>query len=408
MSKTAPARPVATKRTGSAEKLTEPPHAQRLARLAETLRGLSGGTSGVAALLVTNPKDVGYLTGFLGGDSYLLVPADLGVSRTTIPTLISDFRYKEELEPVEAAKVARVFIRSNSMTEAVAEVLLAFFAQGGIDADARVGVQAEHMTIAEKATIARRLGAGGKGRLADTTSLVARQRLIKDAFEIGLIRKAAKLQEAALEAVLPTIKPGHTELEIAARLEAEMKSRGSSEPGFQTIVAAGPNSSLPHYRPGPKKLAAGKPVLIDWGAVYRGYHSDMTRTFTLGKWPAKVREIYQIVLEAQLAAAAALAPGKSSVDIDEVARKHITKHGYGDFFGHGLGHGIGLNGHEEPRLTNMLAPTKLVPGMVVTVEPGIYLPGVGGVRIEDDYVITEDGADNLCSLPKDIEWSTLG
>ncbi len=407
MSKAAPPSPRrdAPKRAGRAEKLTEPPHAQRLGRLAEALRGLSGG---VAALLVTNPKDVGYLTGFLGGDSYLLVPAELGMSRAAVPTLISDFRYKEELEPVEAAKTARVFIRSNSMTEAVAEVLLAFLAQGDTGGDARVGVQAEHMTIAEKATIARRLGAGGKGRLADTTGLVARQRVIKDDFEIGLIRKAAKLQEAALEAVLPTIKPGQTELEIAARLEAEMKTRGSSEPGFQTIVAAGPNSSLPHYRPGPRKVASGKPVLIDWGAVYRGYHSDLTRTFSLGKWPAKVREIFRIVLDAQLAAAAALGPGKSSVEIDEIARRHITRHGYGDFFGHGLGHGIGLNGHEEPRLTNMLAPVKLTPGMVVTVEPGIYLPGVGGVRIEDDYVITQTGAENLCTLPKDLEWSTLG
>lgn len=407
MSKAVPAAPRsgAPKRAGRADKLTEPPHALRLARLAETLRGLSGG---VAALLVTNPKDVGYLTGFLGGDSYLLVPAEPGASRAPGPTLISDFRYKEELEPVEAARIARVFIRSNSMTEAVAEVLKPLFDRGGPDADARVGVQAEHMTIAEKAAMARRLGPGGKGRLIDTTGLLARQRVVKDAFEIGLIRKAAKLQEAALEAVLPTIKPGQTELEIAARIEAEMKTRGSSEPGFQTIVAAGPNGSLPHYRPGPRKVASGKPVLIDWGAVYRGYHSDMTRTLSLGKWPAKVREIFQIVHDAQLAAAAALAPGKSSADIDEVARRHITRHGYGDFFGHGLGHGLGLNGHEEPRLTNMLAPTRLAPGMVVTVEPGIYLPGVGGVRIEDDYVITETGAECLCSLPKDIQWSTLG
>jgi Xaa-Pro aminopeptidase len=186
-----------------------------------------------------------------------------------------------------------------------------------------------------------------------------------------------------------------------------MKTRGSSEPGFQTIVAAGANSSLPHYRAGPKKLAAGKPVLIDWAAVYKGYHADMTRTFTLGKWPPKLREVYEIVLEAQQAAAAALAPGKSSGEVDGVARKIITRHGYAEFFGHGLGHGIGLTGHEEPRLTNMLAPTRLEAGMVVTVEPGIYLPGIGGVRIEDDYIITEDGAKNLCSMPKDIESCTL-
>jgi Xaa-Pro aminopeptidase len=390
------------RRTPRPDKSSEAPFAARLARLAAALREHP---SGIAGLLITNPKDVGYLTGFLGGDSYLLVPTDHGRSASAVPTIISDFRYKEELEPVEGAGLARIFIRSSSMTEAVGEVLSAFLTSAG--ADAQFGVQAETMTIAERAALGRKLGKGGPRRIVDTGGLVSRLRVIKDEFEVGLIRKAARLQEAALDAIRADIHPGQTELDVAARLEAEMKSRGSSEPGFQTIVAAGANGSLPHYRPGPKKLSAGKPVLIDWGAVYRGYHSDMTRTFTLGKWPAKVKEIYQIVLEAQLAAAAALAPGKSSVEIDAVARRHITQHGYGDFFGHGLGHGIGLNGHEEPRLTNMLAPTRLEPGMVVTVEPGIYLPGIGGVRIEDDYVITDKGADNLCSLPKDIEWSTL-
>jgi len=353
--------------------------------------------AGIGSLLVTNPKDVGYLTGFLGGDSYLLVPAGYGESKSAISVLVSDFRYKEELEPIENAGLARVHIRSRSMAEALVEVL----------GSERVGVQAEHMTIAEKAAIGRKRGAGGIKRLAGTVGLVSRLRIVKDEHEVGLIRKAAKIQQAALEAVLPTIKPGQTELEIAARLEAEMKTRGSSEPGFQTIVAAGANGSLPHHRPSSKKISANKPVLIDWGAVFKGYHSDMTRTFTLGKWPTKLREIYLIVLEAQQAAAAALAPGKMTEAIDGVARKIITRHGYAEFFGHGLGHGLGLNGHEDPRLTNMLAPQRLEAGMVVTIEPGIYLPGVGGVRIEDDYVITENGADNLCSMSKALEWAVL-
>lgn len=406
MSKVASGRGSSKAVSGRVEKLTEAPHARRLSRLAAAMRELPAAP---AALLVTNPKDVGFLTGFLGGDSYLLVPAGTGTSAAAVPTLISDFRYKEEVEPVEAAGLARLFIRSQSMLEAVAEVLTGFLGSetAGGGTDARIAVQAEHMTIAERAAIGRKLGQGGAKRLVDTAGLLSRLRVVKDEFEIGLIRKAAKIQEAALLAVLPTIKAGQTEMEVAARLEAEMKSRGSSEPGFQTIVAAGPNGSLPHYRAGAKKLAAGKPVLIDWGAVYQGYHSDMTRTFTLGKWPPKIREIYQVVLEAQMAAAAAIAPGKTTVEIDGIARKHITKAGYGEFFGHGLGHGIGLNGHEEPRLTNMLTATKLEPGMVVTVEPGIYLPGVGGVRIEDDYVVREDGAENLCSLKKDAEWCTL-
>jgi Xaa-Pro aminopeptidase len=141
--------------------------------------------------------------------------------------------------------------------------------------------------------------------------------------------------------------------------------------------------------------------------VCGGYHGDMTRTFTLGRWPAKIREIYEIVLDAQQMAAAALAPGKSTHEIDAVARAHITRHGYGEQFGHGLGHGIGRNGHEDPRLHPLHTNSELEPGQVVTVEPGIYLPGVGGVRIEDDYVITETGARNLCTLPKDLKWATL-
>jgi Xaa-Pro aminopeptidase len=233
-------------------------------------------------------------------------------------------------------------------------------------------------------------------------------RRIKDDSEVALIRAAAKIQEQALLAVLPTLKPGQTELEVAAALEAEMKRRGSSAPGFETIVAADPNGSLPHYRPGRTKLRQNRALLIDWGAIYQGYHSDMTRVFAFGKWPAKIAEIYQITLDAQEMAAAALKPGVSTQDIDAIARGHITKHGYGDCFGHGLGHGLGFNGHEDPRLSHMVSGTVLEPGDVVTVEPGIYLPGIGGVRIEDDYVITQKGAKCLCTLPKDLDWATLG
>lgn len=386
---------VDAKKNGKSE--SGPPHAHRLQRLARIIADMD-----LATFLVTNPKDVGYLTGFLGGDSYLIVHA--ASHKAPKPTVISDFRYKEELEEIHS--VADVHIRSGPMVEALGNVLGTAGSDGGGDKGA-IGIQAEHMTIAERASIGRKLGAGGNKRLTDTTGVVPRLRVIKDALEISLIKKAAKIQQDALLAVLPNIKPGQTEAEVAANIEAEMKLRGSSEPGFQTIVAAGANGSLPHYRPQQKKVVAGKPLLIDWGAVYQGYHSDMTRTFSLGKWPAKIAEIFQIVLEAQMKSAAALAPGKSTKEIDAIARDHIAEAGYADFFGHGLGHGLGLNGHEEPRLTNMLAPSRLEPGMVVTIEPGIYLPGVGGVRIEDDYAITNTGAECLCSMKKDLEWCTL-
>lgn len=357
---------------------------------------------------MTHPKDVAYLTGFLGGDSYLLAPAAAGGGGNgrgrgarkgaagTGVVVLSDFRYQEELEPVRRAGLAEVFIRPRSMLEAVVEVVRG----SGVE---RLGIQAEHVTIALRRALEEKLGAG---RIVETQGLLSGLRLIKDAHEIALIRKAVRIQEQALEAVLLTIEPGQTELEVAGRLEAEMKARGSAEPGFPTIIAAGAHGSLPHYRPGRAKIAAGRPLLIDWGAVYRGYHSDMTRTFAIGRWNRKIREVYRVVLEAQEAAAAALAPGKTTAEIDAIARDHIRAAGYGDYFGHGLGHGFGLEGKEEPYLTNMLAPTVLRPGQVVTVEPGIYLPGVGGVRIEDDYVITERGAKNLCTLPKDMDWAS--
>jgi Xaa-Pro aminopeptidase len=361
------------------------PYATRLARLKKALAA-----PGADSFLVTNPTDVAYLTGFLGGDSYLL----LGPGRAR-PIVISDFRYQEELQEVKP--LADLHIRRKGLLEATADIL----SIRGVEACA---IQAECMTVGEFEALQRSVG---KGRLLRTTGLVAALRERKDPAEVALIRKAIRIQEQALLAILATIRPGQSEMAIAAALEAEMKSRGSTEPGFTTIVASGSNGSLPHYRAGPARVARNKPLLIDWGAVYRGYHGDMTRVFCLGKWPARIAEIYRIVLEAQQMAAAALAPGRSTREIDAIARDHISRAGYGEHFGHGLGHGMGLKGHEDPRLSHLTPNLTLQPGNVVTVEPGIYLPGLGGVRIEDDYLITDTGSKNLCTLPKDIEWATL-
>ncbi len=427
MSRPTPAKSKAVSISKNAKNSGESPFHGRIGRLGEAIANAD-----LSALVVSNPKDVAYLTGFHGGDSYLIVPAEAWRSSHQA-LLVSDFRYQEELEPVSQAGLARVVIRSKSMVETVAELLgpasgsgssasngsaagkvkgrsaggsgLAAGAESaGFGADDRFGIQAEFMPVAEKSAFAKRVGVK---RLTDTTGLVMALRVVKDAGEIELIRKAVKIQEAALKALMPRLKAGQSELEIAAQLEMEMKSRGSTEPGFESIVAAGANGSLPHYRPGSKKLAKNSALLIDWGAVYGGYHSDMTRVVCLGKWPKKVEEIYRVVLEAHEKSAAALAPGKTGKEIDAVARKVIVEAGYGDSFGHGLGHGIGFNGHEEPRLSNMASGAPLQPGMVVTIEPGIYLPGIGGVRIEDDYVITEGGSKNLCTLPKSLEWGTL-
>jgi Xaa-Pro aminopeptidase/Xaa-Pro dipeptidase len=291
-------------------------------------------------------------------------------------------------------------MRKTGMPQAVAEV----FTSTKVD---RCGFQAEHMTVADRDGIAAALGKGPQNRLVATKDLVGKMRVIKDEFEIALIQKAVKIQEAALEATLPQIKVGMTEMEVAAILEMEMKSRGSSNAWFESIVAAKANGSLPHYRPSDSvKVSNGQPLLVDWGSTYHGYKGDMTRTFSMGTWPKKVKEIYEIVREAQQMAADALAPGKSTHAVDAVARDHIKKAGYGEEFGHGLGHGLGLS-KEPPYLNPLFPDMKLEVGHVCTVEPGIYLPGIGGVRIEDQYVITEKGARNFCSLPKDLEWSTL-
>ena len=363
------------------------PFQHRISRLRK-----SAAKAGHGVLLITDPYDVGYLTGFTNshkGDGVLIVHPKGAV-------LLSDFRYEEELEPVWA--FATIHIRKGPMTGAVGEVLAGLGAK-------QATFQGDSLTLAEHGAYAK----AAKGvKLTPTTGLVTAMRVIKDDYEVAVIRKAVKIQEASLEAAMPLFEPGLDEMEVAAMIEFEMKRRGSSEPGFKTIVAARANGSLPHYRPSPKvKLAKNQPLLIDWGAVGGGYHSDMTRTFSLGKWPAKVAEIYEIVREAQEMSAAALAPGKTTKEVDAVARDHIAQAGYGPQFGHGLGHGIGLQGHEDPRLSHMVEGVVLKPGMVVTVEPGIYLPGVGGVRIEDDYLITEKGAKNLCSLPKTLEWCTL-
>lgn len=346
------------------------------------------------ALLVSNPFDVAYLTGFHGGDSYLLVPLR-GGGRATI---LSDSRYAEELRPF--ARTFAVAMRDGDMSKAVARVCAA-------KGHRAVGVQGETMTLAERERIDSELaGVGLKGTVA-TRGLVAGGRMVKDAGEIASIRSAVGVQEAALRAVLPKIRPGMSESTVAGLLEYEMKVRGSSQPSFETIVGAGASSSKPHYRPGAVRLKKHNLLLIDFGATVGGYHSDMTRTFALGKWPAGMLEVYKIVLEAHERAAAGLRAGVTNKAVDALARDYIKSKGYGEHFGHGLGHGIGLVIHEGPSLGHKAAEMELKPGMVVTIEPGIYLPGVGGVRIEDDYVVRARGSENLCTLPRSPAWATL-
>jgi len=344
-------------------------------------------------MLVTNAVDIRYLTGYPGEDAYLIV-ATTGKPRCT---LISDFRYEEDLDPFKAW--ANVVMRQDGIAKET----------GRITSDLgcrKVALQAEHLRITERRDLAKAIG--GR-KVKDTTGLVSELRVVKDDVEIRLIRKAVRIAQDSLEATLATVESGQSEGEICARLEFEMKSRGAEGASFNPIIAAKTNGSKPHYTPSPKvKLRKGQPLLIDWGARYDGYVSDLTRTFGFGTMPARVREIYEIVLDAQLAAIAAIKPGVELRAIDAAARNHIADAGFGDRFGHGLGHGIGLNVHEGPGLSfRAKKGAVLEPGMVVTVEPGIYLPGIGGVRIEDDVLVTETGRRVLSNFPKDLESAIL-
>ncbi|MEX2216223.1 MAG: aminopeptidase P family protein [Phycisphaeraceae bacterium] len=338
------------------------------------------------AILITNPRDVRYLTGFVGDDSWAIVTATGGKV-----TILSDSRFDEEID--RFAPQAKKIIRKStvSLSQALDDELPS--------GQRSVAIQETYITLALKKALEEKVK--GVTFVAVDDGMMA-QRAVKDKSEVAEIRKAVAIQQQALRNTLAHLKPGMTELQVAAYLEYQMMDLGAEQAAFQSIIGACANSSLPHYRPGQAKIQNNNIVLVDWGAKHEGYCSDMTRVVALGKMPAKIREIYKVVLEAQLAAIAAIKPGAVCKDVDKAAREVIKKAGYDKQFQHGLGHGIGLNVHESPRF-GPNSEGELVEGHVVTVEPGIYLPGIGGIRLEDDVLVTKKGHEVLCDLPKDLE-----
>jgi Xaa-Pro aminopeptidase len=228
-------------------------------------------------------------------------------------------------------------------------------------------------------------------------------RKVKDDNEIDLIRKSVGVAEEAFDSIRSEIKVGQSENYLAGLMVFELRSRGASNSSFPVIVAAGSNSSLPHYRPGETLVQRDQPLLIDWGAIFKGYCSDLTRTMLVGRVSTRIKQIYKVVHEAQQAAFTFLRPGVTTMQADRVARDVIERAGFGEQFGHGLGHGIGREIHEMPSMRKTGGEEELRPGMIVTVEPGIYLPGEGGVRIEDDVLITHSGCEVLSSLDRSFE-----
>ena len=264
----------------------------------------------------------------------------------------------------------------------------------------RLGFEAGHVTVSQREAF---------GKLAPdvqwvgTTDVVETLRLVKDAGEVEKIRAAVAVAEAAFGSVKALLAPGTREQDFALELEFAMRRGGAEGTAFETIVASGALGARPHHRAGVRPLAAGDFVTIDWGATVDGYNSDITRTVGLGRVTDEQRRIYGIVLEAQQRAIQAIRPGRTGKEIDAVARDFITSHGYGEAFGHSLGHSLGRDVHDGPGFSVRSDKLILEPGMVLTVEPGIYLEDWGGVRIEEDILVTETGCEVLTHLPNALE-----
>jgi Xaa-Pro aminopeptidase len=340
---------------------------------------------GLDALLVTNFTNVTYLTGFTGDDSYLVV-LDKG------EVVVSDPRYTTQLAEECPALEASIRPPGVGMVDEVASVATSAKL-------AKLGIEATSMTVGLRDQIAAALP---KTELVPTSDLVEELRLIKDKDEVAEIRRAVWFAERAFGMLRASLRPERTEKEVADELENNIRLFGGKGCSFPSIVAVGARAALPHARPTDQKIGADDFVLVDWGAKGALYMSDLTRVLVTGKISPKLERIYRVVLTAQEQAIAAIRAGRTCHEIDEVARKSIAKAGFGRNFGHGLGHGIGLEIHEGPRLAAN-QHRKLEVGMVVTVEPGVYLPGWGGVRIEDDVLVTKSGCEVLTSVAKQWE-----
>ena len=336
------------------------------------------------ALLVSHPANIRYLCGFTGSAGLLLV----GLQRAT---LFTDSRYTFQAQ--QEVFDAQVRIAKNGIVAATGQWLRRLGSQP------LVAYSAAHLTVAQKEALHAASGAGV--RWLKDASAVERLRAVKDREELERMREAAELISEVFRRGLPLIKPGVSELELAGRLELMMKQLGASGPSFETIVASGTRSAWAHARPTSKLLKKSELVVLDHGAILRGYCSDLTRTVFLGRIPQKLRRLYDAVLEAQAAAKRAIRPGVTAGEVDAAARGVLRKRGLAKYFTHSTGHGLGLEIHEMPRLGRG-EKFVLQEGMVVTVEPGVYLQGTGGIRIEDDVVVQAGGARDLTNAPRDL------
>ncbi len=344
---------------------------------------------GLDALVVSSRPNIAYLTGFFGSAGMLLATAD-GL------LLLSDSRYGEALHDI-ARRVPGVAVvvtapGSGSAEESLVEGVAAL-------APSRVGFESANLTVRQHVDLADRLAAAGCGAaLVPTEGVVETLRAVKDAWEVHKLREAGRRLSDVAKCIIPNALAGLAERDLAARIEWELRQKGFDKPAFDTIVASGPNAALPHHRAGARRLADGDLVVIDFGGMLDGYAVDMTRTVTVGAPDARQRACWLAVASAQRAAFAAARVGMDVEDVDAAARDALAAAGMAEAFGHGLGHGLGLEVHERPRLSRRrpgASEGPLAAGMVFTLEPGVYFPGWGGVRIEDDVLATDAGPEWL-------------
>ncbi len=336
------------------------------------------------AIVVSHLPNVRYLCGFTGSAGLLLIESGAA-------TFFTDSRYT--MQSKDEVFGARIQVAKKGLLRAAGELLRSRRSLR------RVAYSPAQMTVAQKqaldAAVSRKI------RWIDDQGAVERLRLFKDVYEISAIRDAAAIVSKTFERARRILRPGMTELNLAAEIERDFKRQGAEGPSFETIVASGERSAWPHARPSRKAIGKNELVVLDQGAILRGYCSDMTRTVSVSKASSKVRSLYAAVLEALEAGKAAVRPGVKAQDIDAAARSVLRRAGLAGYFTHSTGHGIGLEIHEAPRLGRG-DQTVLAEGMVVTVEPGVYIEGLGGIRIEDDIVVTARGAETITTAPRNL------
>ena len=340
---------------------------------------------GLDAILISGDANRRYLSGFTGSAGQLVV------SRTGA-VLATDFRYTEQAaDQAPGFHVERIAPRRDWLPGVAASL-----------GAGRLGFEADHMTVADHARMRSAIeatsGVAGGIELVETAGITAGLRAVKDASELELLARAIRIGDEAFDEVSATLAPGMTEAEVAWSIELAMRERGAEAVSFDTIVARGPSAALPHHRAGYDELREGETIVIDMGALYQGYCGDLTRTLVLGEADREFRDIYDIVLSAQTAAIQAISSGMTGKEADGLARSVISDAGFGEQFGHGLGHGVGLEVHEKPT-AGFTSTDVLQDGMVFSVEPGIYIPGRGGVRIED-LVVLEQGRARVLSAAR--------